>query len=139
MKRPEIKLFLLAGIFSCTVSPQPINYQKDQCHACKMMISDPRFGAELVTKKGKVFKFDAIECMVPEILKNGIDQYAIILATNYSNPGELVEVKNLDFLISPQIPSPMGKYLSAHCNKNLIAFDNASWYAWYELLGYFEK
>ncbi|MGB5288980.1 MAG: hypothetical protein WBN42_10875, partial [Ignavibacteriaceae bacterium] len=51
-------LFLLA---SCGSKPEPINYGKDECEFCRMQISDNRYGAELVTDKGKVYKFDSIE------------------------------------------------------------------------------
>ena len=41
-------------IISCGVSPQPIIYGTDECEHCRMMISDNKYGAEIVNSKGKV-------------------------------------------------------------------------------------
>jgi copper chaperone NosL len=52
--------FLLIG---CNPKAEKINLGKDQCAECKMTIVDPKFGAEIVTKKGKVYKFDDTHCI----------------------------------------------------------------------------
>ena len=111
------KLPLLLTLFivlSCSPEPFPIEYGEDQCAACKMIISDSRFGCELVTTKGKVYKYDAIECLVPEVIKNGTDHYSFILVSDYKNPGKLIDVKEAAFKIDPGVPSPMGGNLSAY-------------------------
>lgn len=115
-------LFLILGLLyltSCTISPKTISYGEDQCHACKMIISDKQFGAELVTTKGKVYKFDAIECLVPKLIVDGEEKYSYILVTDYSIPGKFIDAKSSSFLISKNLPSPMGGNLSAfqHVNK----------------------
>ncbi|MCB0685802.1 MAG: hypothetical protein KDC53_04735 [Saprospiraceae bacterium] len=132
-------LSMISILSACEVSPQAINYEIDQCSACKMTISDPRFGAELITTKGKIFKFDAIECMVPELLKSGTSGYSYILATDYNNPGVLVEAQKLYFLISREIPSPMGGFLSAYSNRDVKNVKDIMWYNWPELLDHFQK
>ncbi len=115
---------LLSAIFllfllSCSVEPKPIDYNADQCHACKMMISDSRFGSELVTTKGKVYMYDAIECLVPEVVKNGQDHYALLLVSNFNVPNQLIDATTSTFLISKQRPSPMGGNLSAYETEQL--------------------
>ena len=59
-------LVLLLGVFfsSCSTSPQPINYGNDACHYCQMTIVDQIYGAEVISDKGKIFKFDAAECLI---------------------------------------------------------------------------
>nr|WP_246229479.1 hypothetical protein [Mucilaginibacter humi] len=59
---------LLLG--ACSHAPEPIRYGKDACAHCKMTIMDKRFSSELVTAKGKVFKFDAAECMTAYLKEN---------------------------------------------------------------------
>ena len=115
---PELMLLLLTGLFinACTTAPSDIEYGEDQCHACKMMIADSRFGAELVTAKGKIQKFDAIECLVPELNKHGEDHYAHIMVTNFNQPGTLIDATKSTFLISNNRPSPMGGFLSAYAS-----------------------
>ena len=103
---------LLCG--ACSLDPKPIVYGEDQCHACKMMIADPRFGSELVTTKGKIYTYDAIECLVPAYLESGANTFAHVLVSDYENPGNLIDARQAAFLISEMVPSPMGRYLSAY-------------------------
>ena len=56
-------LFLSLSLISCSVEPKPVPYGEANCTHCNMTISDNRYGAELVTDKGKVFYFDAVECL----------------------------------------------------------------------------
>jgi len=104
---------------SCGVSPKKINYGTDHCNFCDMTVVDKTHSAEYVTKKGKVFMFDAIECMVREINKNQNEEdLAFILVADYENPGELVDARESTFLICKEIKSPMGAYLSAFYSKD---------------------
>ena len=59
-----IPFFLLAFIISsCTTKPQPIK-MGDTCDFCIMGVADNRFGAEIITNKGKIYKFDDIHCLL---------------------------------------------------------------------------
>src|ERR1041385_7242913 len=49
---------------SCTTKTQPIQAGKDNCDYCRMTISDVRFGAEIITAKGKAYKFDDMHCFL---------------------------------------------------------------------------
>src|SRR5690606_39410929 len=73
---------------------------EDHCTHCRMSIADPKFGAELVTQKGRVFKFDALECLVPYLQDNSQERYAHILAISYDEPGQLKPVYELRFVFS---------------------------------------
>jgi len=105
-------LFLLLT-FSCKVAPETIDYGKDQCSFCVMNIVDKTHAAQYVTKKGKQFKFDAIECLVNDLGEKNENDLAIILVADYGNPGEMIYAKTATYLISPEIKSPMGANLSA--------------------------
>lgn len=98
--------------FSCSIEQEKINYGKEGCHFCKMTIVDNQHAAELVTSKGKAYKFDAIECMINYMHKNETDA-SLLFVCNYSNPGTLIPANTATFLISNEIPSPMGAFLSA--------------------------
>ncbi|MDP6921584.1 MAG: nitrous oxide reductase accessory protein NosL [Lutibacter sp.] len=114
MKSPFFcTLFLVLTTLSCEVAPAPIDFGNDQCHYCKMMIVDQVHAAQYVTNKGKQFKFDAIECMVNELREKGEDNLAILLVADYGNPGKMIPAREASYLISEQIKSPMGAYLSA--------------------------
>ena len=102
---------------SCSVEPENINYGKEACNFCKMTIVDPQHASEAVTAKGKVYKYDAIECMI-----NGLEQkknikIGLLFVNDYSTPGTLIDAKTATFLISKEIKSPMGAFLSAFESK----------------------
>ena len=112
---PTLALLLL--FLNCNVSPKPIDYGNDGCHFCKMTIVDKVHAAEIVTKKGKVYKFDASECMVRFMDDFDTSQIELYLVNNYTEPETLIDATKATFLISRNIPSPMGAFLSAFKNK----------------------
>jgi copper chaperone NosL len=111
--QPVIGIVFLLLTISCNVEPEKIDYGKDQCSFCVMNIVDKTHSAQYVTKKGKQFKFDAIECLVHDLNENDESDLAIILVANYDNPGEMIDAAKATYLISPEIKSPMGANLSA--------------------------
>ena len=106
-------LTLLLTFFSCNISPKPIDYGNDGCHYCKMTIVDKIHAAEVVTKKGKVYKFDATECMIHFLDDFDATQIELFLSNNYTEPEVLIDATQATFLISKNVPSPMGAFLSA--------------------------
>lgn len=98
---------------SCEVEPQAIEYGKDQCSFCKMNVVDKTHAAQYVTKKGKQYIFDSIECMANDLSEKNVEDIAVLLVANYGNPGEMIDAKSATYLISSNIKSPMGANLSA--------------------------
>jgi copper chaperone NosL len=133
---------LLLPFFSCNVSPSPIDYGNDGCHFCKMTIVDKVHAAEIVTKKGKTYKFDATECMINFIDDFDSTEIALYLSNNYTEPEVLIDATKATFLISENISSPMGAYLSAFKNRadaeNSQAEKTGVLYTWEELLTHFK-
>ena len=102
-----------------------------------MNIVDKQHAAEFLTGKGKSYKFDAIECMVNAIQDRGPDNIAILLVADYTNPGRLTPAHTATYLISKQIKSPMGAFLTAF-NQETDAITNQNskggeLYAWKDL------
>ena len=97
----------------CSPTPKDISYGVDKCHFCKMTIVDNRHAAELVTTKGKVYMFDAIECMANYTKQDDEPAYSFLLVNDYLQPSTLIPAKESYYLQSKAIPSPMGAYLSA--------------------------
>lgn len=108
--------FLIYVLFVIACRPQvsEINYHQDECVFCRMKISDPNFGAELVTSKGKVYKFDSAECMFRQFLRPQDVEYTFIMVTDYTNPHTLIEAQKATYLISENLPSPMGGNLTSY-------------------------
>ena len=107
----------MTALLLMILAPEPINYNYDECAYCKMKISDSRFGAEIVTSKGKIHKYDSAECLVRTYIENEKKDYAFILVTDYSQSHNLIDATTATFLISENQPSPMGGNLSAYANK----------------------
>jgi copper chaperone NosL len=132
----------LLNMVSCGISPKPIDYGSDGCHFCSMTIVDRQHAAEIVTKKGKAFKFDAVECMVNHLKDIDVSIVELFLVNDFLDPSELIDAKKATFLISKDIPSPMGEYLSAFESRNEaenVATENkGKLYTWEELLTKFK-
>lgn len=111
-------LFIL--FIGCSTEPEPINFGTDQCSLCKMNISDHKYGAEIVTKKGKIFKYDAAECMFNALSLGNVlyEDAAGFYVVDASAPKQLIEGTTASYLISDKLPSPMGAFLSAYKNKS---------------------
>ena len=117
MKMIKVSILIVAVmllISACSQEPATIHYGSDECQHCKMMITDSRFAAQLVTEKGKALKFDAIECLAA-YEKNSGEQFseAKLWVSNYETPGEWLPIPGAQFVKSEVIKSPMGASLLA--------------------------
>jgi copper chaperone NosL len=105
-----IFVFLISMLFSCNTKPEPFNVGKDACSFCKMNITDTRFGGEVITKKGKVYKFDDLHCLVTFLNSTEVeeDDIASMLTINFEKPNSFLNVKHASYVVGPEIKSPMG-------------------------------
>ena len=110
-------LVLLCGVLfvcsSCKIEAEEIIYGKDACHFCSMTIVDNQLAAQIVTQKGRAYKFDAVECMINDLKRREGQVFSILLVNDYDQPGQLISAFEATYLISEEIPSPMGANLSA--------------------------
>lgn len=135
--------FFLVLLEGCKVKPEPIAYGSDACHFCRMTIVDQQHGAEMVTRKGKVFKFDAAECLLNHLREVDDQSVALYLVNTYTQPGDLNDATGATYLVSKGIPSPMGEFLTAFENET-DALDAAekhggTLYSWTEIRNRFNK
>ena len=103
----------ITSFYSCKRSPQPIMYGKDACHFCRMTIVDKIHGAEIITDKGKVFKFDAAECLIRYHNDLESTEGYMLLTNHFEMPEALMPINEATFLISEEMPSPMGAFVTA--------------------------
>ncbi|MEO8772765.1 MAG: nitrous oxide reductase accessory protein NosL [Gelidibacter sp.] len=119
MKQFIFLAFISLLLASCNIEPQPMNYGSDACHYCEMTIVDRQHASQLVTLKGKAYKYDAIECMVHSLQDEFKDtEMAHYLVADFRQPGVLIDAKKASFLVSEKIQSPMGANLSAFLNED---------------------
>ena len=109
---------------SCSSGPEPIVSGKDQCAFCKMTITDARFAGELITEKGRIYKFDDIACLHDYIdaNKGAIGDSIQLYITDFENPEILLHYKNAHYFSSEYLNSPMRGNVAAFgskaaCNK----------------------
>ena len=83
-----------------------------------MQISDNRYGSEIVTDKGKVFKFDEVGCMIEyAMVKNFIgDENQKFLVTDFATPETFIDATTAFFVQNDNFRSPMGS--------NVMAFES---------------
>lgn len=111
--------WLLLGVFAlsaCRQDSEAIVFGVDACHHCKMTLLDHRFGGEIVTRRGKVFKFDSLDCLRsfarnhPEAIGDGADVFVLDGAGN----GELLKAENAKFQERSDLHAPMGRAIIAY-------------------------
>ena len=120
IKATSVSLICMVSMAACSSGPQPIRFGEDGCDFCKMTITDKRFGAELVTQKGKVYKFDDLHC-VRAFLKAGTvapGEIGAAYVLDFSRPGILAPAEESIFLESELLRSPMGANIAAFESKD---------------------
>lgn len=119
MKNISSILFFVFFI-SCNTQPQPLVVGKDECFFCKMPVADTKFGAEIITVKGKLYKFDDIGCTI-NFLKNGFaagEKAKNIFTVNYANEHNFLDVNKSFFLMSENLHSPMNSGVAAFVSRS---------------------
>ena len=76
-----------------------------------MVVADTKFGAEMITNKGKIYKFDSAECLMDFI--NDEDHKtqskdAQLLVINFAKPATFIDAKNAFYLKDKGYKTPMG-------------------------------
>ncbi|MDC9721177.1 MAG: nitrous oxide reductase accessory protein NosL [Urechidicola sp.] len=136
MKKSTLAIFaaMLLLFTACTIEAEKINYGADACHFCKMTIVDQRHAAQYVTQKGKQFKYDAIECLLNELSETGSENVKIVLVSDYMNPGVVTDATTATYLVSEEIKSPMGAFLTGFAKydeaKDFMKSDKDKLYTW---------
>lgn len=135
-----IPAFIVLGLSSCSTEPEPLRVGKDNCVFCKMTISDQRFGAEIVTKKSKIFKFDDQHCLVAYMKADGFDaeNVAGVYFTDFNKPHGLIHAEQAHFLQSPDLKSPMNGNIAAFSHEDSLGNALPKYYGnritWEEML-----
>jgi copper chaperone NosL len=116
-------LFISYLLFSCNPAPKPIKPGKDSCSFCKMSIADKHFGAEIISKKGKVFKFDDMHCLLAFIKENSFNKEDLrhTWLVNYDEPHNFIPAGKAFLLKSNEFHSPMGGNIASFETEKQLA------------------
>ena len=130
-------------LLGCSNTPKPIAYGTDTCNYCSMTIVDKQHAAQFMTKKGRSYTFDASECMLNHLKEVDADKVGLYLVNDYNAPGQVIDATKAAFLISENIPSPMGAFLTAFATEEAAqlaqAENQGKLYTWDELLQRFKE
>ncbi|MEJ7626886.1 MAG: nitrous oxide reductase accessory protein NosL [Ferruginibacter sp.] len=110
---------LILGLSSCNHNPREINYGKDICEDCNMTIVDPKYGAQIITKKGRVYLFDDAHCVAGFLKEGTVNNNDIdrTLFIDFQNNKTFIDANSAFFIVSPQLKSPMNSNAAAFSNK----------------------
>ena len=108
-------LVVLGAICGChgvdTSRPPSVRFGEEACDSCRMIISDERFAAALVTATGDALKFDDIGCLIQHE-SNQLRPEVTYWVRDYKGQGWL-NAREATFIRSASVVSPMGHGLAA--------------------------
>lgn len=121
----KLKTFLSITFFaflliSCGKEPKPIEFGVDNCDHCMMNISDVRYGAELVTQKGRIYKFDDMYCMKAFLQAEEVvpqNQVHSLWLVDFVATEQLISAEKSYLLYNPELKSPMGSNTAAFADE----------------------
>ncbi|MEP6951922.1 MAG: nitrous oxide reductase accessory protein NosL [Ginsengibacter sp.] len=113
---------LIFVLMSCNTVPEPIKLGVDACSFCKMSIADKRFGAEIITKKGRVFKFDDMHCLLAfrKASTININDIKEIYLINFDEPHNFIKAPQAFLLKSDELHSPMNGNIANFIDENKL-------------------
>lgn len=115
---PILLIFFSMSLIACaSIESESIKLNKDSCDYCKMTITDGRFAAELITQKGRVYKFDDLRCMINYKSDNSNVECKIHFVNEFTSNNLLIPAENAFFVHSESIRSPMGGNIAAFSDK----------------------
>jgi copper chaperone NosL len=134
-----VLLILLGGC--ADDGPAEMRYGEDQCAYCRMNVADAAFGTQLVTGKGKVFRFDSIECLAAFEMTNPDDQNETRRwLADLNRPGTFLSLDEAFIVHGRELRSPMGLGLAAtastEAGRRLAAKTKGDILSWNEVLTY---
>lgn len=107
-KVPAAAILIAILALSCgSNEAKPIVLNTDSCDFCKMTISNGKFGAEVITEKGRYYKFDDVACMVQYVKANTSVTYSSFFINDYLQDNTLIPAQTGFYLKGGTIASPM--------------------------------
>lgn len=95
--------------------PTPVVLGEDTCDACKMIISDIRFGAELQPRQGEAEQFDDLGCLVARHRGETLDLQGVFVRAFPT--GAWIRGDRVWVLSAGDVRSPMGYGLAGFADE----------------------
>ena len=108
MMKYYFSILILFLLFSCgSKEAQPIKLNVDNCDFCGMSIADGKYAAEVITEKGRAYKFDDISCMMKYCKENSDTKMGAYFVNDFAQDNVLIPTNAAFFLSGGAIQSPM--------------------------------
>ncbi|HSE66222.1 MAG TPA: hypothetical protein VLB12_04495, partial [Gemmatimonadales bacterium] len=111
MRLPRVGMLLSLVLAGCgSPGPRTVRYGAELCEHCHMTVSDPRFGGQLVTRKGRVYVFDDAGCLAAFVNNGGVrpDEIHSVWVNDFLESKKLLEAGAATYLEAQGLRSPMG-------------------------------
>lgn len=110
---------------ACVAGPPVLAIGEATCAECRMLISDGRFGAVLVTSTGKQLTFDSVECVLEYLSAPGAKGGTLWVA-DASSPRRLIPAEDAAFVLDGAMRAPMGTVTSYASVEAAVRIEGAS-------------
>jgi len=101
--------FLALLLPSCgNEKAEQIKLNTDNCDFCRMKISDGKFAAEIITQKGRIYKFDDLSCMLEYVAGQTDISIKSYYINDYLKENELIDATKAWYVFNEELRSPMG-------------------------------
>ena len=134
---------VLGALDGCAAAePRPIEYGRDQCAFCRMVVSEPRFAASLLTAAGRTLVFDSVECLASYTSRHRAARERAprsLWVSVDARPGRLVPAEEARYARDAGSPSPMGKGIRALAPTDTSARAGGELLAWRDVLALVER
>jgi len=99
---------------ACSRGFDPVDYGKDACAHCRMTIVDHRYAAELVTEKGRAYKFDDLQCMRQLMAAEKPQGHSLLFVESYlGQPNAPLDATKAVYLKHEFFATPMNGHYAA--------------------------
>lgn len=105
---PALFILLTFALLSCNNNQAvPIKLNVDNCDYCSMSIADGRYAAEVISEKGRVYKFDDIMCMANYCQESTSIKMSAYYVNDFNQNNVLIPAETAFFLSGKTISTPM--------------------------------
>ena len=102
--------FLALALGCCAPAVRPIPYGTEPCAHCHMVITDRRFAAELVSRKGRAWFFDDPACLAAFYASAAVSpgNVALVAVNDFVTPDSTLDARTATYLETGRVQTPMG-------------------------------
>jgi copper chaperone NosL len=95
--------------------PRAIAWGEEVCRHCHMTITDPRFAAELVTTRGRVYVFDDVGCLAAFAAAGSVPSEVVhsMWVHDLLRPDSLLDARTAVYLRVDSLRTPMSSHVAA--------------------------